>query len=80
MSTQIIHSANLGLTGIALLSKATEQIHANPEVAFNFLHDQFEKDGPFHVAKKYDCLVNNSGEELAMVIMTFRNIDHPNYY
>jgi len=65
---------------IALLSKATEQVNSNQELAFFALEAEFRANGPFHTAKKYDCLVNNSGEEFAIAVMSMQNSIVPRSY
>jgi hypothetical protein len=58
-----------------LLGKATQQLHANPEQAIHLLQRKFDDEGPYYCAKSLGCLVEQSGEELAIAFMTYYN-DH----
>lgn len=41
---------------------------------------EFDDLGPFHFCKKYDLLVNNSGEEFAVQFMGYYNHLWPHTY
>ena len=69
------------MSDYALLAKATEQIHPNPEVAMDRLQREFDTTlGAYFTAKKYGVLVNNSAEEFAIQFMTMVNIMRPGTY
>lgn len=49
--------------------------HSDVPVAVDF-NDYFNIMGPYHAAKAFNALVDNSGEELAVQWMTYWNKHH----
>lgn len=70
----------MATSDFVLLSKVTEQINRDPEVAFTALAIEYSKTGPYAVAKKYGVLVDGSGEDFAIEFMTFSNSQFPGTY
>lgn len=43
------------------------------DAAIRYLKNHFDMVGPFHLARRFGLLVNNSGEEFACQFMSFWN-------